>query len=39
MSRGRIVIVFVAVTCVPVVTMLCLGIRVLQQDQRLEGAR
>jgi signal transduction histidine kinase len=37
MSRGRLIAVFVAVTCVPAATMLWLGSRLLQQDQRLEA--
>jgi signal transduction histidine kinase len=37
MSRGRLITVFVAVTCVPAATMLWLGSRLLQQDQRLEA--
>src|SRR5881296_3371576 len=36
MSRGRIIAVFVAVTCVPAATMLWLGNRLLEQDRRLE---
>src|SRR5262245_16678425 len=34
-SRGRIIAVFVAVTCVPAVTMLLLGVRLLEQDRLL----
>jgi signal transduction histidine kinase len=37
MSRGRIIAVFVAVTCVPAATMLWLGSRLLEQDRRLEA--
>lgn len=37
MSRGRIIAVFVAVTCVPGATMLWLGSRLLDQERRLEA--
>ena len=36
MSRRRIVAVVVAVTCLPAVTVLWLGARLLEQDRRLE---
>src|SRR5689334_14805078 len=36
MSRRRIIAFFVAVTCVPAATVLWLGVRLYQQDQRLE---